>query len=289
VIRRFAIRALKPLSLGLMVLALASCGGGSDSRSTVLEGKEGRPDVSVPEGEPGSKLEVVALEKGSGRPARDGDELSVRYFSFAYEGHRIYEDHWRQLPLRFVFGSGQAADAWEAGLSGIRAGERRELIVPGGTATPNNAPEIYVVEAVSVEPGNPAEGQAGASPRKVKGTGPRPKLRYPPRPPRHVVVRILKEGSAGPRIKPGENLAVRYLAGNPKTKFVQDFWSEEDPYRFRLGQNHLGRAWEIGLKGMRLGGRRELIVPSRLAYDNGMMVYVIELLEMEERKPRRRG
>jgi FKBP-type peptidyl-prolyl cis-trans isomerase len=34
---------------------------------------------------------------------------------------------------------------------------------------------------------------------------------------------------------------------------------------------------------MRLGGRRELIVPSRFAYGNGMMVYVIELLAIEGR------
>lgn len=43
------------------------------------------------------------------------------------------------------------------------------------------------------------------------------------------------------------------------------------------------------MKGMKLGGRRELIVPSRLAYGDGMMVYVIELLAMEKRKPNRAG
>jgi FKBP-type peptidyl-prolyl cis-trans isomerase len=98
--------------------------------------------------------------------------------------------------------------------------------------------------------------------------------------PKHVVVRILKEGS-GPAVKPGEHLVARYVGGNPKTKQVQDFWSEEDLYKFTLGENTLGKAWVIGMKGMRLGGRRELIVPSRLAYGEGMMIYVIELLEME--------
>ncbi len=124
--------------------------------------------------------------------------------------------------------------------------------------------------------------------RSVKGTGPKPKLRYPRQPPQHVVSRVLKEGS-GPAVTPGEELVARYVGGNPKTKLVQDFWSEEDPYRFRLGKNHLGKAWVIGMKGMKLGGRRELIVPSRLAYGDGMMVYVIELLAMEKRKPNRAG
>jgi peptidylprolyl isomerase len=134
----------------------------------------------------------------------------------------------------------------------------------------------------------PSKLEVDSSMISVKGTGPKPKLRYPPKPPRHVVSRVLKEGS-GPAITPGEELVARYVGGNPRTKLVQDFWSEENPYRFRFGGNHLAKAWVIGMKGMRLGGRRELIVPSRLAYDNGMMVYVIEVLAMEKRKPNHAG
>jgi FKBP-type peptidyl-prolyl cis-trans isomerase len=43
--------------------------------------------------------------------------------------------------------------------------------------------------------------------------------------------------------------------------------------------------WERGLKGMRVGGRRELIVPSRLAYDSGAVVYLIDLLEAKRATP----
>jgi hypothetical protein len=121
----------------------------------------------------------------------------------------------------------------------------------------------------------------------VKGRGPKPTLHYPSHPPRHVVTRVLREGS-GAVVKPGDHLAARYVGGNARTKFVQDFWSEEDPYRFELGGNTLGKAWVVGLSGMRLGGRRELIVPSRFAYGNGLMVYVIEPLEIERRASGRR-
>lgn len=148
-----------------------------------------------------------------------------------------------------------------------------------------NDPEVYVVEATSI---TPAKGSAQTSAKaevvKVKGTGPRPTLHYPSRPPRHVVVRVLREGS-GPSVKLGDFVAARYLGGNPKTKLVQDFWSEENPYQFQFGHNPLAKAWDVGLKGMRLGERREFVVPSRLAYGEGMMVYVIELLEFERPKP----
>jgi hypothetical protein len=169
----------------------------------------------------------------------------------------------------------------------------------GGGSTTSDSSAPAVPQGKEEHPGGPAPGgsapskqsgglEMGASMISVKGTGPKPKLRYPSKPPRHVVVRILKEGS-GRAVTPGEQLVARYVGGNPKTKLVQDFWSEENPYRFGLGQNALGKAWVIGMRGMKLGGRREITVPSRLAYGDGMMVYVIELLAMEKRKPNRAG
>lgn len=272
---------------------LLSCGGSDDSSpagsdSVVLPGEEGRPDVEVPAGPAPSKLVVLDLAKGSGRSARGGDELSVRYFSLAYRGHRVYEDHWAEPVPPFILGRGQMVEAWEDGLPGMKKGGRRELVLPGSPETPGNAPEIYVVEVRAIRPPPPGVAALKTTTVKVKGTGPKPKLHYPPKPPKHVVYRVLREGS-GPRIRPGDNLAARYVGGSPKTKFVQDFWSEEDPYRFRLGYNQLGKAWVVGMSGMRLGGRREIIVPSRLAYGKGMMVYVIEPLELKKQKPGRQG
>jgi FKBP-type peptidyl-prolyl cis-trans isomerase len=275
-----------------LLLLISGCSGNtslSDSNSTVVVGKEGRPDVPVPVGPPPKKLIVEDLKEGSGPPAKAGDELSVRYFNLAYKSHRLYEDSWSELPPPFLLGGGQRVEAWEKGLPGVKAGGRRELIVPGGRTTLGHAPEIYVVDVLSIRPTNRSgEIETPDAMRGVKGTGPKPKLHFPNEPPRHVVARVIKEG-AGPTIRPGERLTARYVGANPRTKLVQDFWSEDRPYRFRLGENRLGKAWGIGLKGMRLGGRREVIVPSRLAYGDGMMVYVIELLEMEKRKPGRTG
>lgn len=158
----------------------------------------------------------------------------------------------------------------------------------GSSSAGGSGSTIPPQEGRSSAPEEHSAAGADYPPWKVKGTGPKPKLHYPSQPPRHVVFRVLKEGS-GPRARPGEELAVRYMGGDPKTKFVKDFWSEEDPYRFRLGDNYMGKAWEIGLKGMRLGGRRELVIPSRLAYGEGMMVFVIELLEVEAPAAERQG
>jgi len=144
------------LAVAACTALLVSCGGGSsspfESDSIVLSGEGGRPDVPIPVGPPPKKLVVVDLQKGSGAPARDGDELRVRYFNLAYHGHQIYEDQWRDGYGPFKLGSGQMVEAWEEGLPGIQAGTRRVLIVPGGGETFGDKPEIYVVEVLSIKP-----------------------------------------------------------------------------------------------------------------------------------------
>jgi peptidylprolyl isomerase len=177
---------------------------------------------------------------------------------------------------------------WVSGLLGLVLAVFALAACGGGSSTSDSSTSSSDSSASSTA-APPAKEERSEAPSviEVKGTGPKPTLHYPPHPPRHVVTRVLKEGS-GPVVKPGDQLAARYVGGNAKTKFVQDFWSEENPYRFRLGGNQLGKAWVIGLSGMRLGGRRELIVPSRLAYGDGMMVYVIEPLVLEKRAPGRR-
>lgn len=283
-VRAFA----SPVAAGVCTVLLISCGGGtSSSDSATLPGRAGRPDVPIPAGPPPTKLVVIDLKKGRGRPARNGDELSVRYFRFAYKGHRIYEDDWRKPTPSFALGGGQRTEAWEEGLSGIRAGGRRELVVPGGEATFAGAPEVYVVEAISVTPAKrSASIEPSGSVERVSPSGAKPSIAVPPGPaPTELVVRKLKEGSGG-RIRRGERIGARFVDINYETRHVQDFWGDEReadaPYGFVLGEGDVRKGWEIALPGQRLGTRLELLLPSRLAYGDGAMRYVVELIEREK-------
>ena len=49
-----------------------------------------------------------------------------------------------------------------------------------------------------------------------------------------------------------------------------------------VGSGEVRDGWETGLKGMRVGGRRELILPSMLAYGTGALIYIVELLAIEK-------
>jgi FK506-binding nuclear protein len=60
----------------------------------------------------------------------------------------------------------------------------------------------------------------------------------------------------------------------------------EPPVRFRLGEGQVIRGWDVGMRGMRAGGTRLLVVPARLAYGSegtdkvpphAVLVFVISL------------
>jgi len=65
------------------------------------------------------------------------------------------------------------------------------------------------------------------------------------------------------------------------------------PFGFKLGANLVIRGWEMGVPGMRVGGKRRLTIPSDLAYGsagagggvippNAALVFEIELLEVRD-------
>lgn len=117
--------------------------------------------------------------------------------------------------------------------------------------------------------------------RKVQGTPKPPPFGVPSGPPpKEVLIKDVKVGR-GVEIEPRNRFTTAYVAldyqsGDP----VEDYWqSESFNWCWRTGE--LTKGWEIGLEGMRVGGRRELIVPSNLAYESGARVYMIELLSVE--------
>lgn len=114
------------------------------------------------------------------------------------------------------------------------------------------------------------------------GAKKQPKVTVPPGPPpKNLVVRQLKKGF-GTLAKWGDRLGVQYVGVNYKThKEFEVFWGKTGPFFFNFGSGEVRDGWEIGLKGIRVGGRRELILPSRLAYGTGALVYVVELLSIE--------
>jgi peptidylprolyl isomerase len=128
-------------------------------------------------------------------------------------------------------------------------------------------------------------GPAGAGATKARlveviGSNSKLKVHIPTGPPsKRLVVKDLRRGSGPGIAKSGDEVVVNYVGIEYRNgRKIYDTWEEAGPSRFHLKAMRTG--WELGLNGMKVGGRRELIVPSRLAYHAGALVYVVDLLEV---------
>jgi peptidylprolyl isomerase len=108
-------------------------------------------------------------------------------------------------------------------------------------------------------------------------------------PPKSLVVKDLIKGN-GPAAGTGSSITVNYVGVLYKgAKEFDSSWKTGQPFApFKLGQGSVIPGWDKGLVGMKVGGRRELIIPPSLAYGktgspptipaNSTLVFVVDLL-----------
>jgi len=111
-----------------------------------------------------------------------------------------------------------------------------------------------------------------------------PKVQLPPGPsPRRLIVRDLKEGTGAP-IPPhlGVRVHTNFVALGYRTgKPTEIRWRPTGAFNIGLEPGKEIEGWEKGLVGMKAGGRRELLIPGRMAYGNEAIYYLIDLLSIE--------
>ena len=96
---------------------------------------------------------------------------------------------------------------------------------------------------------------------------------------------------------PGRQVTVHYTGwfydsgrdGNKGSKFDSSR-DRGEPFSFRLGAGQVIQGWDQGVSGMKVGGRRTLLIPSRLGYGprgmpgaippNAALVFDVELLDV---------
>ncbi len=113
----------------------------------------------------------------------------------------------------------------------------------------------------------------------------KPEIDFPDGPgPADLVVRDLVVGE-GAEAVPGAQVTVHYVGVDYETGEQFDAsWDRGEPIAFPLAG--LIQGWQDGIPGMRVGGRRELVIPPKLAYgENGRhhlsgktLIFVIDLL-----------
>jgi hypothetical protein len=159
---------------------------------------------------------------------------------------------------------------------------------PGGGATVETAPATTPTTpatSTSTTPSvpTPTSGALAKEPVFTVPSGPAPKK---------LVVKDLIKGT-GAAIKSGDTVSVNYVGKLYSNGKVFDASWKDTPgktFSLEVGVGQVIKGWDEGLIGMKVGGRRELIIPPSLGYGatgspptipkNATLVFVIDLVKI---------
>ncbi len=226
----------------ILILAtlLAGCkdGGGAGKDSSDTKGV-----VQVP------GMKIKDLTVGNGRAAAKGDFVTVHYTGWVLtDGQKAAEPFDssvpRGVPATFPIGTGRLIKGWDEGIPGMKVGGKRELILEpamgyGERETPKipaNSTLIFEVEMVAIPDVQKTDVTVGAGAPAESGDIVQV----------HYTGWLMKDGVKG-------------------EKFDSSL-DRGSPFEFQLDAGRVIPGWDLGVKGMKVGGKRTLTIPPELGY-----------------------
>jgi peptidylprolyl isomerase len=111
---------------------------------------------------------------------------------------------------------------------------------------------------------------------------------FDPEPPADLVITDITEGD-GAEAKAGQTVSVHYVGVAHSTGEEFDAsYNRGTPLQFRLGVGQVIAGWDTGVQGMKVGGRRQLVIPPHLGYGSRgaggvikpgeTLIFVVDLL-----------
>ena len=133
-------------------------------------------------------------------------------------------------------------------------------------------------------------GRATSSPgRERLGAMNKPEIDFfDPEPPADLVITDITEGD-GAEAKAGQTVSVHYVGVAHSTgEEVDASYNRGTPLQFRRGVGQVIAGWDTGVQGMKVGGRRQLVIPPHLGYGSRgaggvikpgeTLIFVVDLL-----------
>nr|WP_315481900.1 FKBP-type peptidyl-prolyl cis-trans isomerase [uncultured Undibacterium sp.] len=202
-------------------------------------------------------LEKIDTVVGTGVEAVIGKTVSVHYTGWLRDPQaenqrgKAFDSSVGRAPFNFNLGEGRVIRGWEQGVPGMKVGGKRTLIIPstlaygsrgaGKGVIPPDADLIFDIELLDV-------------------------IKMP------EVEKIDNKLGKGDEAKSGNTVTVHYTGWlrNPKAKGQKgkqfDSSVKREPFSFTINGGEVIRGWDLGVQGMKIGGKRTLIIPAALAY-----------------------
>jgi peptidylprolyl isomerase len=144
----------------LLALAIAAASAGCTAGTS----DAGTAQVAANAVTPASGLQITDGKVGTGFTPKPGQTCIVHYTGWLYvngvKGAKFDSSVDRKKPFSFVLGEHKVIEGWERGVSTMKVGGKRTLIIPpalgygsagGGAAIPPNATLIFEVELLDVK------------------------------------------------------------------------------------------------------------------------------------------
>jgi len=108
--------------------------------------------------------------------------------------------------------------------------------------------------------------------------------------PDDLLIEDLIVGS-GAEATPGTTVTVHYVGvGVTSGEEFDASWNRGEEFAFPLGAGHVIKGWDQGVAGMKVGGRRRLVIPAHLGYGQQgaggviapgeTLIFVVDLLDV---------
>ena len=99
------------------------------------------------------------------------------------------------------------------------------------------------------------------------------------------------EVGSGPEAVAGQTVVVHYRGTLENGKQFDASYDRGKPFTFPLGRGQVIKGWDEGVQGMKVGGKRKLVIPPELGYGtrgaggvippNATLIFEVELLDIK--------
>ncbi|MCU1398608.1 MAG: peptidyl-prolyl cis-trans isomerase [Acidimicrobiales bacterium] len=225
-----------------------------------------KPTVKIPATLP-TKLVITDLIDGTGTAAKVGDTVEVNYIGVrSADGTEFDNSYDRGQTFPVTLGQNSVIQGWEQGLIGIKQGGRRQLDIPADLAY-GDQPQgdvikagdalSFVIDAVSITPGIDVPTANVADKPKVDIS---PSVGATKTSFTDLVVGTGEEAVAG------DTAYLQIIAYRGDTGAeIQSTWEAGTAAKIALDDSTV-TGLVTGVTGMKVGGRREIIVPPAEAF-----------------------
>jgi len=236
-----------------------------------------------------SGLQYIIIEPGEGKSPQEGDLVTMNYVAKLADDTVLADTSMGGGPVTAILGRDQLLPGWEEGLMLMKPGGKANFLLPpelafgeeGYGSIPPNAQVILEVELISAET-PPAPPEVADEDLTTTESG----LKY-----YDIEVGDGAEAAEGSTVSTNYTIWVQGGSEDGSDLFISS--SEgRSPATFVLGQvTQIFPGWDEGTHGMKVGGKRYLVIPPDLALGeqgageippNATLIMVIELTDVIE-------